>query len=209
MKKALINATHYLFWLPLTVLFIMTSGCTAETENVQNSHQNKASVVMAKHDTKKPTPPKMDIHTAVVSNNIEAIQQHIQAGRDLNQKDPFGGSSPLISAALFGHKDIVSLLLKAGADIDFQNNDGSTALHVAAFFCRPEIVQLLMDHGADQHIKNNYGNTALETVSGSFAEVKPVYDMVGQSLAHMGLVLDYDHLKETRPLVAALLKSAQ
>lgn len=78
--------------------------------------------------------PKVDIHTAVVSGDLNTVKQHIAAGSNINEKDPFGGSSPLISAAVFGKTDIAKVLLDAGADIDFQNNDGSTALHSAAFF---------------------------------------------------------------------------
>ena len=39
---------------------------------------------------------RQDIHTAVISDNMDAVKQHIAAGSDLNAPDPFGGSSPLI-----------------------------------------------------------------------------------------------------------------
>lgn len=151
-------------------------------------------------------PPKIDIHSAVISNNIDAIKQHVLAGTDLNQKDPFGGSSPLISAALFEKKDIVKILIEAGADLNFKNNDGSTALHTAAFFCRPEIVQILLDNGIDKTIKNNMKTTAYDSVLGEFKDVKPIYDILGQTLAPFGLQLDYDYLQVTRPKIAVMLK---
>src|SRR5690606_36338394 len=78
--------------------------------------------------------PDTDIHTAVLTGDQAALRQHIAAGTDLNTKDPFGGSSPLISAAVFGKTEEAKILIDAGADINFQNNDGSTALHTAAFF---------------------------------------------------------------------------
>jgi len=151
-------------------------------------------------------PPKIDIHTAVLTNNQEALQQHIDAGSNLNEKDPFGGSSPLITASLFDKKDIAKMLIDAGADVNFQNNDGSTALHVAAFFCRPEIVKMLLDKGADKTIKNKFGSTAYESVTPPFAEAKNAYDMMGKMLAPMGLKLDYVYLEKTRPVIAAMLK---
>ncbi|HYC86248.1 MAG TPA: ankyrin repeat domain-containing protein [Chryseosolibacter sp.] len=150
--------------------------------------------------------PKVDIHTAVLTHNIDALKQHIAAGSDLNEKDPFGGSSPLITAALFGKQEEAKILLDAGADVDFQNNDGSTALHTAAFFCRPEIVKMLLEKKADKSLKNKFGATPYETVAGPFAEAKPAYDMMGQILGPMGLTLDYEHIENTRPVVAALLK---
>ena len=150
--------------------------------------------------------PAVDIHTAVVTNNVEAIKQHVATGSNLNEKDPFGGSSPLISAALFGKTEIAKILIGAGADINLQNNDGSTALHTASFFCRPEIVKMLLDKRADKTIKNKYSSTAYESVAGSFSEVKSVYDMMGNLLGPMGLKLDYKYIEKTRPEIATMLK---
>lgn len=154
---------------------------------------------------KKEGAPEIDLHTAVISGNTEAVRQHIAAGSDLNEKDPFGGSSPLISAAIFDREEMAALLLDAGADINFQNNDGSTALISAAFFGRPEIVQLLLERNADKTIKNKYGTTAYDNVATPFAEVKDVYDVMGGMLEPMGLKLDYAYLEKTRPEIAKML----
>lgn len=150
--------------------------------------------------------PAMDIHTAVVTGNVEALRQHIDAGTNLNEKDPFGGSSPLTSAALFGQTEMAGMLIKAGADINFQNKDGSTALHLASFFCRPEIVSLLLKNGADKSIKNNFNSTAYESVAVPFKDVKQVYEMMEKMLGPMGLKLDYAYIEKTRPEIATLLK---
>jgi hypothetical protein len=150
--------------------------------------------------------PAVDIHTAVASGNAEAVKQHIAAGTNINEKDPFGGSSPLISAAVFGKTDIAKILIEAGADINFQNNEGSTALHSAAFFCRPEIVKMLLDKKADKTIKNKYGATAYESVAGPYSDVKSVYEMMQQMLGPMGLNLDYGYIEKTRPEIAGMLK---
>jgi ankyrin repeat protein len=151
-------------------------------------------------------PPQVDIHTAVITDNLEAVKQHIAAGSNLNEKDPFGGSSPLISASLFGKTEMARTLIDAGADLNFQNNDGSTALLTASFFCRPEIVKLLLEKGADKTIKNKFGSTAYESVAGPFADVKNTYDMMGKMLAPMGLKLDYAYMEKTRPEITAMLK---
>jgi uncharacterized protein len=151
-------------------------------------------------------PPEIDIHTAVLTDNLDALQQHIAAGSNLNEKDPFGGSSPLITASLFDKREMARILIEAGADLNFQNNDGSTALHTAAFFCRPEIVKVLLDKGADKTIKNKFGVTAFESMTPPFSDVKNVYDMMGKMLAPMGLKLDYAYIEKTRPEIAAMLK---
>jgi ankyrin repeat protein len=151
-------------------------------------------------------PPEIDIHTAVITGNQEALQQHIAAGTNLNERDPFGGSSPLISASVFGKPEMAKILIDAGADLDFQNNDGSTALHTAAFFCRPEIVEMLLEKGADKTIRNTYGATALESVAAPFGEAKNAYDMMKTMLEPMGLNLDYSYIEKTRPVIAEMLK---
>lgn len=150
--------------------------------------------------------PQVDIHTAVVTGDEAAVRQHINAGTDINTGDPFGGSSPLISACVFGKPGIARILIDAGADINLQNNDGSTALHSAAFFCRPEIVKMLLEKGADKSLRNRFDATAYESVIASFDEVKPAYDMMVSMLGPMGLTLDYEYVKKTRPEIAALLK---
>lgn len=155
---------------------------------------------------KKEGAPEVDLHTAILTDNLAAVKQHISVGSDLNEKDPFGGSSPLITAALFDKREAAKLLLDAGADINFQNNDGSTALITASFFGRPEIVQMLLAKGADKTIKNKYGTTALDNVSAPFADMKDTYDMMGNMLAPMGLKLDYAYLEKVRPEIAAMLK---
>lgn len=181
--------------LTFLVAFLVMSGCDGHSQE--------------KNKTASPTkiePPAMDIHTAVLTGNMDALKQHIAAGSNLNEKDPMGGSSPLISAALFGKTAMAKALIDAGANLNFQNNDGSTALITAAFFCRPEIVQMLLKKGADKTIKNKYGSTAYESVSGSSNEVKGVYENLGRMLAPMGLKLDYAYIEKTRPEIAAMLK---
>jgi uncharacterized protein len=175
-------------------LFLLGSCKDNKATAQKTTSQSKAKV------------PDIDIHTAVVNGNVEVVKQHLAAGTDINAKDPFGGSSPLISACLFGKTEMAKLLIDAGADLNFRNNDGSTPLHTAAFFCRPELVALLLKKGADKAIKNKYGQTACETVAGPFADTKKVYDMLGKMLGPMGLKLDYPYLEKTRPEIAAMLK---
>ncbi|KYG76631.1 ankyrin repeat domain-containing protein [Roseivirga echinicomitans] len=156
--------------------------------------------------TEKVKAPKVDIHTAALTGNLEAIKQHIQAGSNLNEKESFGGSSPLITAALFNKPEIVKVLIEAKVNIDQVNNDGSTALHSAAYFCNTEVVNVLLANNADKSIKNNFGQTALESISGPFSEVKGIYEMFGKQLAPMGLQVDLTQIEKTRPVIAEMLK---
>lgn len=195
MKTRMINPVKASFVITLFVMLLSSGAC----QDKKGAAENKKSKSSAQA-------PQMDIHTAVVTGNLEAVQMHIAAGTDINTKDPFGGSSPLISAAVFGKSEIAKVLIDAGADINFQNNEGSTALHTAAFFCRPEIVKMLLAKNANRTLKNKYNSTAYENVAGSFSDVKPVYDMMVSALGPMGLKLDYAYLEKTRPEIAAMLK---
>jgi ankyrin repeat protein len=193
------NNKKIISMLPLAIAMgILTSLIVS----CKDTHKENDSAV-SQSNTKA---PEVDLHTAVLTENLEAVKQHIAAGSNLNEKDPFGGSSPLITAALFGKTEMARVLLDAGADINFQNKDGSTALHTAAFFCRPEIVKMLLEKGADKTIKNNFGATAFESMTAPFNDVKNIYDMLGKVLGPMGLKLDYAYIEKTRPKIAAMLK---
>ena len=148
----------------------------------------------------------INLHQAVISGDIKAVHEQIKAGADINIKDPSGGSSPLITAAVFGKTEIAKALIDAGADLNLTNNEGSTPLITAAFFCRTEIVEALLANGADKTIKNNAGSTAFDTVSTPFENVKPIYDYFGSAFQSLGLELDYDYLESTRPVIAEMLE---
>ncbi len=151
-------------------------------------------------------PPDVGLHMAVIEGNLQAVRQHIASGSDLDEKEPSGGSSPLITAAVFGKTEIALVLIEAGADVNIKNNEGSTPLHTAAFFCRTEIVEALLANGADKKIINNAGATALESVTVPFDAVKGIYDYFGKVLGPMGLVLDYERIKNTRPKIIVILR---
>lgn len=150
--------------------------------------------------------PKMDIQTAIRSGKLDIVKQHIEAGTDINKKEQMSGSTPLISAATFGKTAIVEALIDANADLSIKNNDGATALHSAAFFGQIEIVQLLIDAKADKTVKNNFGVTPRESVMGSFADMKPVYEMLQQQLSPLGLQLDLNEIEKSRPVIAMMLQ---
>ena len=182
--------------LSLCLIVILLPACSQNQKPTESAEVNTTTVQA----------PEVDIHTAALYGNIEAVKQHIEAGTNLNGKEPMGGSTPLITAITFDHPEIAKALMEGGADLEIQNNDGSSALHVAAFFCRIEMVQLLVDAKVDQTKKNNFGATALEIISGPFADIKPVYEMMQAQLGPLGLDLDLAELEKNRPIVAKILK---
>ena len=152
-------------------------------------------------------PPNISLHDAVLQGNLDAVQQHIAAGSNLDEKAPESGASPLIAAAAFGEVEIAKALIAAGADVNHrQTSDGGTPLHTAAFLCHSEIVEALLNHGADKNARNNDGITALESVAGPFDEVKWIYVLIEAVLGPAGLKLDYERIQADRPKIAEMLR---
>jgi hypothetical protein len=182
------------------IILLLVSSCaqTGEDNSTKSNNSNKTQSTVEK--------PTIDIQTAIMTDNIDIVKQHIKAGTDINMKDQMSGATPLISAATFGKTAIANVLIDAKSDLSITNNDGASALHVAAFFCHVEIVQLLIDANADKTVRNNFGATPRESVMGPFAEVKPFYEMLQQQLGPFGLKFDLNDIEKTRPVVAMMLQ---
>jgi len=150
--------------------------------------------------------PEENVNTAAYNGNLEALTQHVAAGSDLNEPDPNSGSTPLITAVTFDKREAVRLLIAGGADLNRQNREGSTPLHTASFLCRTEIVEMLLNAGANKEVMNKVGSTALNGVEGPFEQMKPIYDLLGVVLGPIGLTLDYERIKATRPKIAEMLR---
>ena len=112
-----------------------------------------------------PSVPDMNIHKAAITGDIEAVKQYLDAGGDVNAKDE-ATTFPLYYAAMYGHKEIVELLIANGADVNLRSGmvvkteDGSdgeqaaqeimnnkTALDMAYGSKHMEVVDLLRKHG--------------------------------------------------------------
>ena len=190
-------------------ILILTLGATAIIGCGKKEETSKpAPPASPEEATSKPAPPDMDVFKAAGDGNLEALKQHIAAGTDLNQRSPDGQkTTPLITAAALGRVQVVKALIEAKADLNLQNKDGSTALHTAAFLCHPEIVEALLKAGADKAIKTNTGGTALAGAQAPWDEIKPVYDLLNGILYKpIGMPLDYDRIKQTRPKIAEMLR---
>lgn len=72
----------------------------------------------------------------------------------------FNGKTALM-AALDNSHDVIELLIKAGAQIDKEDNRGYTPLMQAASLGKTDKMITLIKHGANYHLKNNRNETAL------------------------------------------------
>ena len=66
-----------------------------------------------------------------------------------------------MSASRIGHVEIFNLLLKNGANVDEQSEDGHSALHMAAQNGHESVCMLLLDNSVDINKQDNYGFASL------------------------------------------------
>ncbi|XP_034435520.1 ankyrin repeat domain-containing protein 6b isoform X4 [Hippoglossus hippoglossus] len=75
------------------------------------------------------------------------------------------GRGPLHLAAYKGHIEVVRILLKAGCDLDIQDDGEQTALHRAAVVGNSDVIGALIQEGCALDRQDKDGNTALHEVS--------------------------------------------
>ncbi|CAB1340439.1 unnamed protein product [Coregonus sp. 'balchen'] len=75
------------------------------------------------------------------------------------------GRSPLHLASYKGHTEVVRILLKAGCDLDIQDDGEQTALHRAAVVGNSDVISALIQEGCALDRQDKDGNTALHEVS--------------------------------------------
>jgi len=101
------------------------------------------------------------IIAAAKKRDIEAVKQHLADGADVNEKAG-DGTTPLHTAAVYGHNEVAELLIANGAEVNAKNVAAETPLHHAARHGHKEIGELLTAGGADVNAKKDYGDTSLD-----------------------------------------------
>ncbi len=89
------------------------------------------------------------LHLAVRTGDLPKLKALLQAGVDVNSRDPLGGT-PLLEAAWVGNADIVHALIDAGADVNAVHREaGATPLEYAVLTSQPVVLEMLLTAGAD------------------------------------------------------------
>ncbi len=94
------------------------------------------------------------LFTELASCGNFAMIQHLKnLGANINGQNK-EGKSPLFRAAQSGHAEAVSLLIRAGANINAKNTKNEiTAVMAATLGCHEEVVKTLINAGADVNIQ--------------------------------------------------------
>jgi uncharacterized protein len=98
---------------------------------------------------------------AAKANNLALAAELIQAGGNVNAKDPIQDSAFLYAGAE-GLNDLLQLTLAHGADVASTNRFGGTALIPASEHGHVETVRILIAAGVPVNHVNNLGWTALQ-----------------------------------------------
>ncbi|XP_075224285.1 uncharacterized protein LOC142326061 [Lycorma delicatula] len=105
------------------------------------------------------------------SNHLEIIRLYLNNGADVNSKDE-NGRTPLMYAFWYhSNIEVVSELIKRGANIQDTDIGGNGMLHYA---CSAESVQILVDVGLHINNKNNIGQTPLMKAVDDFKELEVI-----------------------------------
>ena len=111
---------------------------------------------------------------AAQSGDLRSVQLQLLLSVDPNQPQIYGfhdegrGYTPLTAASFAGHRDVVRLLLRSGADVNLRDGSerfpGTTAITAAASVGTLDTCQLLLESGADPNIPSGTprGWTALD-----------------------------------------------
>lgn len=139
---------------------------------------------------------KFNFGAAIALGDLDAILSHIEEGTDVNAL--IEGTSPLLIATIQGRTDILSALIKAGADVDAQNQtNGATALAAAAFLGSTEVAKVLINAGADPSIADYQGTDVIATLELDYETTSYFASIIGiEILPEQDLMAAREAIKE-------------
>lgn len=106
---------------------------------------------------------------AVTDGSVRTVQAFVEHHPDCvhwtmdRQGAPYEsyrGGTGLSGAGIWGTREIADILIRAGADMDFQDKDGNTPLHNAIKYQNGKMGEYFVRQNASIDIQNNNGNSA-------------------------------------------------
>lgn len=153
----------------------MTPAAEASTFKVQSLEKSKLPARPYRKADVRKSPEKDNkeggtwtpLHIAAERGREEEVRNLVLAkSSDINARAGRNGQTPLFQAAMQGHADIISLLLKHGADSEIPGiTDLYTPLLIAAERGYELAVKILLGNGANHQAKTRIGKTALHVTA--------------------------------------------
>jgi|GEM_PF-5134172 len=125
------------------------------------------------------------LHYIISKNYYAMVELFIQENANIHSFDEFN-RTPLHEAALYGHKEILQLLLARGAFLEARDRDGNTPLHFAIYHSSHQpiteeklaSIALLLENGANIRAKNILGHMPVQTKHNQISEMMRKYDRI-------------------------------
>lgn len=208
--------------LVLFVMALIISGC--DHQDVQPTSTRASSSASGLAKTSEPTgdisslmksdPATVDpidtsgeraqaapLVQAAADGDLEGVLFLLSDGEDPNVAHQRDGWTPLMSAAFYGHTEVATALIEAGANLDRGTDDEWTPLMGAAQNGHVEIVELLLDSGANSRVGRSSNWTALhsavfnnhEEISRLLLEAEAPYEAAEKGFTPLALAAQEGH----------------
>ena len=104
---------------------------------------------------------KMDLITAVQTNDLERVRLLVEQGDDKDQVNNSDGYTPLWWASYLGHFLATQYLVEQGVTLEKVDNNSWTPLIIATIRGHLDVCRYLLEQGADRDKAGNSGRTPL------------------------------------------------
>lgn len=146
-----------------------------------------------------------NLQKVIRSNNIDEVKKLIKNGTDVNIQ--YNGRNALHVACTSNSKELVQLIVDAGADVNSRLDDGTglTTLQVALWshYCSSEIIQILLTNGADPNAMGQNGSIAINDVIRKSGDKTESMIMLKLFIKHKATV--NPEIKGNTPVITAIL----
>jgi hypothetical protein len=109
--------------------------------------------------------PEDPMIKAAQEDNLEQIQQ-LLPGKNVNLRDKRSSTTALEHAVRNGNREMIQLLISAGANVNLRNTGGQTVLMMLGEEATADLVWDLINAGAKVNQKDSEGNTPLIEAAG-------------------------------------------